>query len=339
MISTDIGEDEQRNYNFEHIPLKIKKVTSITILLKLMLKTPFFGLPKDSIIHGHRPDFMLPFTIFCRKNPKVCTLHGIPEINIKKRKNFMIWSIYTFIERYSLSRLDKLIAVNRSAKQYYSKKKRNLDDKTVVIPVGIDMEMFKPLDKGKMREKYGFNQEETIILYIGRFSVEKDLELLLKAFKDLIPEIPKARLILLGKGPEDERLRKIVKTQHIDGVTFMKPVKHEDIPEIINCADVLTLCSLFEGMPTVVLEALACGVPVVSTDVGDVSNVVVNGKTGQLVRNRDPESLKNAILKVIRNGEVDYFNSCIAVAKRYSWDNISQKIMEVYAEVEQEKIG
>ena len=194
-----------------------------------MLKTPFFGLPKDSIIHGHRPDFMLPFTIFCRKNPKVCTLHGIPEINIKKRKNVMIWRIYTFIEKYSLSHIDKLIAVNRSAKEYYSKKKRNLDDKTVVIPVGIDSKRFKPLDKEKIREKYGFKQEETIILYIGRFSIEKDLELLLKAFKALRSEIPKARLILLGKGPEEERLKKIVKTQHIDGVTFMKPVCEEHL--------------------------------------------------------------------------------------------------------------
>ncbi len=158
--------------------------------------------------------------------------------------------------------------------------------------------------------------------------------MLLKAFKDFRPEIPKARLILLGEGPEEERLRKIVKTQRIDGVTFMKPVKHDDIPEIINCADVLTLCSLFEGMPTVVLEALACGVPVVSTDVGDVNKVVVDGKTGQLVKHRNPESLKNAILKVIRNQGISYIDSCVSVAERYSWDNISQRIMEVYAEVE-----
>lgn len=299
-----------------------------------MVKTPFFRLPKDSIIHGHRPDFMFPFTIFCRKNPRVCTLHGIPEINIKKRKNFLIWRIYTFLEKYSLSRIDKLIAVNRSAKEYYSKKMKNLDEKTVIIPVGINTKMFRPLDKKKMREKYGFKQEETIILYIGRFSVEKDLELLLRAFKDFRPEVPKARLVLLGKGPEEERLREFVKTQHVDGVTFKKPVKHEDVPEIINCADVLALCSLFEGMPTVVLEALACGVPVVSTDVGDVNKVVVDGETGQLVRHRNPESLKNAILKVIRNRGIGYIDSCLAVAKRYSWDNISQKIMEVYAEVE-----
>ena len=333
LLSTDIEASGQQNREFKHIPIKMKKETSIIFLLKLMVMTPFLRLPKDSIVHAHRPDFMLPFILFCRKNPKVCTLHGIPDINIKTRKNVIIWGIYNSLERLSLGYIHRLIAVNQSTKDYYSEKKRNIKEKIVVIPVGIDTNTFRPLDRRKMREKYGFNQEDTIILYIGRFSIEKGLDLLLEAFIGLKSENPKARLTLLGEGPEEKRLKEIVKTQYIEGVTFMKSVGHEKIPEIINCADTLVLCSLFEGMPTVVLESLACGVPVVSTDVGGVNKVVVDDKTGQLVKDTSPDSIRNAIAKVLRNGRDAYIDNCTAIAMQYSWKNIVNRIKEVYAEI------
>ncbi len=117
----------------------------------------------------------------------------------------------------------------------------------------------------------------------------------------------------------------------------MKPVSHEKIPEVINSANLLVLCSSYEGMPTVVLEALACGVPVVSTDVGDVSKVVINGKTGELILNRDPESVQNALLKVIEKDCETYKDDCIAEAQRFSWEIISQDIIKVYNDVAKER--
>jgi glycosyltransferase involved in cell wall biosynthesis len=90
-------------------------------------------------------------------------------------------------------------------------------------------------------------------------------------------------------------------------------------------------------MPTVVLEALACGVPVVSTDVGDVSKVVINGKTGELILNRDPESVQNTLLKVIKRDCETYKDDCITEAQRFSWEIISQDIIKVYNEVAKER--
>lgn len=332
VIGSEIDDTIQRKYNINCIPIKVKKMTSIYFLIKLMFKAPFLKLSKDSIVHGHRPDFMLPFVLFWRKNPKVCTLHGIPEIGIKTRKNFIIWRIYNLIERFTLGRIDKFIAVDQLTKDHYSKKRSSLKDKIEVIPIGIDTNMFKPSDKRKMREYYGFDQEEKIILFIGRFSIEKGLDILLKAFKDLKSEIPEARLILLGEGAEERRLRKIVETKGIKDVTFMKPIEHQKIPDIINCADVLALCSSYEGMPTVVLEAFACGVPVVSTDVGDV-NKVVSDKTGYILKEREPTLIKNAFGKVINNGRDSYSDSCIAISRQYSWEKISREIMEVYKDI------
>ncbi|MEE9152407.1 MAG: glycosyltransferase family 4 protein, partial [Thermoplasmata archaeon] len=293
LISCEIDKKTADRYNLNHISLKMKKVTSIRFLLKLLVKTPRLKIPEYSIIHTHRPDFMFPFILFCRKNPKVCTLHGIPDIGIKTRKNFLTWGIYSLLERSILGRINRLIAVNQSTKDYYAQKYPRIKDKIAVIPVGVDLDLFRPLDREKMRKRYGFNQEDKIILYVGRFSVEKGLDLLLSAFKELKSEVGGVRLILLGEGMMEEKLRKIVKSQNIEDVTFMKPHDHKKIPEILNCADLLALCSSYEGMPTIVLEALACGVPVVSTDVGDVKNMVLEDKTGQLVPSRDSKSIKN----------------------------------------------
>jgi glycosyltransferase involved in cell wall biosynthesis len=333
LICREIQEGDQKKFKIKNIPITKKKPTSIGFMLKLMLKTPFLKISRDSIIHSQRPDFMFPFVLFFRKNPKVCTLHGIPSVGIKTRKNSIIYGIYSIIEKSSLKRIDKLIAVNDSAKDYYVQKNPHLKDNIIVIPVGIDIGLFRPLDRKKMRSIYDFAQNDVIILYIGRFSQEKGLDLLIRGFSLLKTTIPNARLVLIGEGPMESKLRKIINDENISDVTFMEPISHEEIPQVINSANVFALCSSYEGMPTVVLESLACGLPVVSTNVGDVNKVIKNGKTGELITNRNPESVKKALLKVNERGWETYKDNCVAEAKRFSWENISQDIINVYKEV------
>ena len=82
-----------------------------------------------------------------------------------------------------------------------------------------------------------------------------------------------------------------------------------------------------------VLESLACGVPVVATDVGDVKKVVINDKTGFLVINTDRQSIRSAISKVIQNGRNSYSDDCRATAMKYSWENITREIKAVYSDL------
>jgi glycosyltransferase involved in cell wall biosynthesis len=330
LICIQDDEYDKKSHNYDIIPIKMKKITSYTFLLKLLIKAPTLKLSKDSIIHTHRPDFMLPFILFFRKNPKICTLHGIPNVGIRTRKHKIVWWIYDVIERFSLNRVDRLVAVDQRTKEYYEKRQPALKDKITMIPVGIDTDVFKPMDKEKMRKKYGFHQEERIILYIGRFSIEKGLDLLLKAFNKVDFKIPNCRLVLVGKGSETNKLKDIIGAQKINNITFMDPVLHEKIPEIMNCADVFTLTSSYEGMPTVVLEALACGVPVVATDVGDVKKVVLNDKTGHLIKDRQIEKIEGGILMVLRDEREGVCRDCVAVAVKYSWENISEYIIKEY---------
>jgi glycosyltransferase involved in cell wall biosynthesis len=90
---------------------------------------------------------------------------------------------------------------------------------------------------------------------------------------------------------------------------------------------------MYEGMPTVVLEALACGVPVVATDVGDVNQVVKNGQTGYLIGERDSSHIGEGIIEVIGRGKGSYSLQCVETAKAYSWNNVTERILNVYSEL------
>jgi glycosyltransferase involved in cell wall biosynthesis len=337
LISTPLNEPNEKYDRLDKIPIKIWKDTGIHFLIKLLVKTPGMKIPRDSIIQTHRPDFMFPFIIFFRKNPKVCTLHGIPNIGIKTRKSRGTWRIYSMLERFSLKRIQQFIAVDERTRDFYEDLQPSLNGRIKVIPVGIDPELFRPLDKQKMREKYGFAQDEKIILYVGRFSVEKGLDLLLKSFKEVNEKDPKTKLVLLGDGLEEDKLKEMVKDLAIRNVTFMQPAAHDVIPEIMNCADVFALSSFQEGLPTVVLEALACGKPVVATDVGDVRKVVKDGETGYLVKDRNVQEFVKGLIKVIDNVEIDYVKNCQNMANRYSWARIVDEIISVYKQLDSTK--
>jgi glycosyltransferase involved in cell wall biosynthesis len=333
LISIPLREPNEKYDTLDTVPIKVRKETSINFLVKLLIKTPGLNISNESIIHTHRPDFMFPFTIFFRKNPKICTFHGIPEIGIKTRKNRGIWRIYKWLERFSIKKIDKFIAVDERTAEYYSEKLPMIKDRISVIPVGLDLDLFNPKDRHKMREKYGFDQGERIILFVGRFSIEKGLDILLRSFKEVHTEKPEARLVLIGDGPQAAELKDMARTHNIKNVTFMSPLAHELIPEMMSCADVFALASAFEGMPTVVLEALACGVPVVASDVGDVGKVVMDGETGYLVKNRHTENFKKGILKVLEDSEIDFQHNCQNVARRYSWTSVYDDIKGIYMQL------
>ena len=318
---------------FTFVPVvKGKKISSYKFLLNLFLKAPSLNIPQSSIIHTQRPDDLLPFVLFYKNNPKVCTLHGIPHSAIYFKKGHIIGKIYELIERFVLERTDTVLAVNEKTKQFYTGLYPQIKDKITIIPVGIDTKMFKPVNRYETRKKYHLNENEKIILYVGRLNAEKGLDLLLKSFKTIKNEFTYCKLLLVGDGQEKANLKKIKKDLNLGDIIFMDVLEHEKIPEIINCADVFALCSYYEGMPTVVLEALACGVPVVSTDVGDVHKVVRDGETGYIVRTRSEEELSAKLIKALSNSD-RFKENCIKTAQQYSWDKIAKKIVGVYNEL------
>lgn len=321
------------NPEYSFIPVvKDKKISSYKFLFNLLIHVLFQRIPKDGIIHVQRPEDALPFLLFHKKNPKVYTVHGnnFKNMNVLKHGK-LISSIIDFIDDFAIQRVNKVIVVDEKTKHYYVKKFPWLHAKINVIPVGIDTDIFRPRNKNALREKYNFDRDKNIVLYVGRYNKEKGLDLLIRSFRWVQKEMTDCKLVLVGEGPEKQNLRKLA--EGTKGVVFMDPLPHEKIPEILNCANVFALCSLYEGMPTVVLESLACGIPVVSTDVGDVHKVVRDGKTGYIVKTRTEEEISTKLIKVLSNSD-KFKENCVEIAKEYSWDKIAEKIIGVYHEVQ-----
>lgn len=129
---------------------------------------------------------------------------------------------------------------------------------TRIIPNGVPLDLFYPRSESTARDP--------LVLWAGRMVRHKGLDVLLTAMKEVVGHFPAARLLLLGTGPEIEKLRALTQQLGIaDAVSFREDVPFEQMPEVYNTATVCVVPSTTEGMPRVLMEAAACGVPVVAS--------------------------------------------------------------------------
>src|SRR4030042_2808919 len=150
-------------------------------------------------------------------------------------------------------------------------------------------------------------------MYVGRLEIEKALGFLIEVQRTTVQQIPEARLVLVGDGRNGRRLEEMAKDMGPEKVLFLGAQRPDRIPGLLNCADVLALCSLFEGSPTTVKEALACGVPVVTTQVGDVDKFI-RGRIGLVVRKEKGEFAR-AITEILSTTNIHEVRlACVTAA-------------------------
>lgn len=319
---------------YHHSMFSRSQIFFITILNIKSLFLNFRNFfSRFDLIHVQRIDQSLPFIFF--KRPVICTFHGKSSEQALEKNGKFIHLIYSAVERFALSRLDYAIAVSDEIRDYYISKYPWCSNKILVVGNGVDTSVFKPCNKEKMRQKHGFISHEKIILYLGRFHEEKNLQLLISSFDLLLKssDLGDLRLVLVGEGNTGEEISKIIKERNLTTrVTVLPPVSDSEVSEIICCADVFALSSVVEGFPLVILQALACGVPVVSTNVGDVHRVVENYKTGFLIDDFSDKSFAECLKKALLNPNILKDNA-IMVAKENSWDSVAKKNISLYTKI------
>ena len=219
---------------------------------------------------------------------------------------------------YALSRSSKVIAVSSALKQ------RLVEicvpaEKIAVIPNGVDMDLFKPLDQIECRKKLGLPLDKKIILYVGNFAQVKGVDILVDAFGELTRLRNDILLVLVGAGSLDKMLCEKVKTLGIEqNIIFAGRTPHDSIRYYMNACDVFCLPSRDEGCPNVVLEAMACGKPVVGSDVGGIPELITSTELGILTKPSDSESLSCALKEAI-NKQWDSVTIRNSIAK-FNWE-------------------
>ena len=205
-------------------------------------------------------------------------------------------------------------------------------EKISVVPCGVNLEMFKPMGKEKAKRELGFG-DDRIILFVGRIEPVKGIEQLLRAMSYLQSRHG-SRLVIIGGDEnsqyETEKLLRLARELNIeDSVTFAGSVKQERLPYYYSAADVCVISSYYESFGLVTLESLACGTPVVATDVGGSKSIIREGETGYVVADNEPHHLAEKIDLLLSRASPD-INSALLIRasiSMYSWSNIAEIIV------------
>jgi len=263
--------------------------------------------------------------------PYVLQAHGSVPTFIQKGK---LKSVFDVIwGHHILKYASRLIALTPDEVEQY-KSVGISEDKIEIILNGVDVSAFEDLpQRGHFRANYGLRDSQKIILYVGRIYRLKGLDLLANAFADILRNSSEVKLVIVG--PDDGFLqaqKKLIKELGIEEkVLFTGPLFGRDKLEAYIDADVFVLPSIFETFPVAVLEACACGLPVVVTDKCGIADII-NDQVGFVVP-YDSNQLSDAILRMLTNDEIrQQFGEKgkVLVREKFDWSQIVKQLEDIY---------
>ncbi len=210
--------------------------------------------------------------------------------------------------------------------------------KKILIDNGISEERIFILPNVINMDEYGPDssvKKEYDIAFIGRLTYVKRLDIFFRVISEVVKEIPKLRVAMIGDGEDIDKSKSLVKELNLENnVEFLE--FREDIKMLLNKTKVLLLTSESEGMPSVIIEAMACGVPVISSDVGDIGDIVEDGLNGFLVEKFDDVlSYKTKIIKILSDKKVykKMKEESLKVRNIHSVENASRIWEEIFSKV------
>ncbi len=283
------------------------------------------------VLHLHSP--LIPF--IRTSLPMVVTEHGTVKGFIDNLDLIDSYSLvgktfrkmYVSIDRKIVESADKVIAVSKACAQelreWYGLKKD-----IEVIYNGVDTKFFIPGNR---------NHNQAYILYSGSLITKKGLPDLIRSATYICQEYPDMKFILAGDGPLEKQLKGLVHQLDLDNnFSFVGYINRDKLLSYYQNAAVCVLPSYHEGLPTVLLEAMACGIPTVATSVAGNSEVVKDGETGFLVPPKEPKRLAEAILTLLGDNKLRRemgINARKQAEESYDWEVIISKIERCYSSV------
>jgi glycosyltransferase involved in cell wall biosynthesis len=264
-----------------------------------------------------------------------------PYSRLNSNEKFMVsfnW-LLKFFEEKTIEHSNKIIAVSdftrRELLKYYNIK----ENKIRVIHNGVDITKFSPpTNKREVKQELGFNEKDVNILSVGRLYARKGLFTLLESMSIVAKKFSNAKLIISGKGQSNE-MKKLVnyakKLGVRDKIIFTGYFPDAKLPKLYQAADIFAFSTFYENLPFAVLEALSSRLPVVTTKVGGIPEMIDDGKNGFLVPPANSADLAKKILCLIENPSVASemaYRARKTVEEKFDWKLIVKKVLRVYQE-------
>jgi glycosyltransferase involved in cell wall biosynthesis len=288
-------------------------------------------LNRMDIVHVHWP---IPnglgalFLKYIYKIPYINTIYG-EEIYLSKRYHTM-----SIIKLFVNNSSKTIMISNGTLKASINEglKKENLE----IIPFGVDTAFFRPINTEK-------NENIFQILSIGYLIERKGFDYLIKAVKEVSKSHSNVRLKIVGSGPLETQIKNLIKEQQLESkIQILSNVTDEKLLETYNSSDLFVLPSIVdsqgntEGLGVVLLEAMACKLPVIASNIGGIPDIVHDNITGRLVQQKDILGLSNAITELIEDENLRKrlaFNGYEMVKGHFSWKQIAKEYIEIYKEI------
>ena len=216
-----------------------------------------------------------------------------------------------------------------------------------IVPMGVNPDFFKKFSCNKDALEKRIKIDGKIILFVGRLIDLKGIDYLIEAAPKVIERFPKARILLVGSGPRKDCLVKLTRDLNLENnVVFIEQVPQDELLKYYYLADIFVLPSIVneegetEGLGVVLLEAMACGVPVVGSGVGGIPDIIKDYETGLIAGQKDPDSLAEKIIKLLSNDRLReklIKNGQKLIEEKYSWEIIADKFLNIYRNVVERK--
>ncbi len=278
---------------------------------------------RASILHAQRADDLAVFALRRDLAARILTFHGNAYSGIRERHGIVSSSVYRGLEWLGIRQANRLIVLERQAESELRTSFPHATGQIVRCPNGVNLGAFSPKSREEARAALGIRSMPTIV-FVGRLVPEKNLQLLLDAHA----LTPTAQLVVAGGGPLEQEVRAWAR-EHAH-VVVLGTVDHARVPTLLNAGDVLALPSHREALPTVCLEALACGTPVVATPVGGLPDLVHDGVNGYIAI-PEPGAFAHALSLTMASSN-SMRNACRESSLEFGWDRVALRLLEVYRE-------
>ena len=321
--------------------LRAKKVVAFGTSYVLYDPRDWFKIEQQydiDLIHLHFLYGFLPLYIGMLKKinklkiPIVATSHGLTT----GYSSAIVQAISTLLSKLTkelvISEASLVTTISRLEYNYLSRFIPH--HKLRYIPNGVDTTVFKPdiTKRTEFRRKLGFKENDFVVLYFGNLRAAKGISTFLKAMFKIIPKTENIKFLIAGTGPQSYLVAEAERKNYNRIKSMLEYIADKDLPSLYNASDVYVLPSFVEGMPLSIMEAMACGKPVIATKIADVPSLVETGVNGILVQPDNSESLVEGTMYLAKNpelvrrmGEVN-----IEKMKKHDWNNTAKQYHTLY---------
>jgi glycosyltransferase involved in cell wall biosynthesis len=313
------------------IPYSIPTPTSLGTFLK--------AVKSSEMVHAHGHPYLTSLLA-----AKLAKRYSKPFVLTQHNTFIKYDSIFDSVERLNdltvgketLKEADKIITVSNATKDYVLSLGAK-PEKIKVLHNGVDLVHFRPLagKREEIRRKLGIPQNSIVVLTVRRLVYKNGIDTLIEGANIAVKKNPKITFLVVGKGPDLNSVQMRIRQLGIESNFRLTGfVKDEDLPFYYNAADFFVLPSKSgEGLPLVALEAMACGLPVIATDVGGIKEILMEDY-GKLVPPNQPELLATAVLEF---SNVDWSSRRLelrlVMEEKFSWDKNVETLVGIYEEL------